>query len=250
VDVLGDGVRSVEPGTRVTLLSNRAFADFDTAPETSVVPLPDALDALPFPGEALGSAMNVFWRSDIRPSQEVAVVGAGFLGILLAQLAAREGARVVAISRRPFALEMARASGAVETLAIEPGVEARARRLTDRGRGFDRVIEAAGHQETLDLATELTAERARLVIAGYHQDGVREVKMQTWNRRGLDVVNAHERDTRTRVEGMRAAVDAVLTGRLDPVPLMTHTFPLSSLDLAFEAMKERPDRFLKALVLA
>ena len=69
-----------------------------------------------------------------------------------------------------------------------------------RGRGCDRVIEAAGHQEGLDLGTALTAEGGRLVIAGYHQDGLRHVDMQTWNWRGIDVINAHERRPEVYVE--------------------------------------------------
>jgi threonine dehydrogenase-like Zn-dependent dehydrogenase len=92
--------------------------------------------------------------------------------------------------------------------------------------------------------------RGRLVIAGYHQDGARQVNMQLWNWRGLDVINAHERDPRAYVEGMRAAVDAVASGRLDPAPLYTHRFSLDQLGAALEATRVRPDGFLKALVVA
>jgi threonine dehydrogenase-like Zn-dependent dehydrogenase len=251
VEYLGEGVDRLSVGERVTLLSYRAFAERDVAPADSVVPLPESLDALPFPGEALGCAVNVFRRSDVRPDHTVAVVGVGFLGALLVQLASRAGARVIALSRRPFALEIARASGADEALAIEAGSDAAsAARERTEGRGFDRVIEAAGTQESLDLATALTAERGRLVIAGYHQDGPRRVDMQLWNWRGLDVVNAHERDSAVYVEGMRAAVDAVAAGQLDIAPLLTHTFPLDELGGALDAMRERRGRFLKALVLA
>lgn len=247
VACVGPGVDSVSVGDRVTLLSYRAFAEGDTAPADSVVRLPDSLDELPFPGEALGCAMNVFRRSDVRPDQDVAVVGVGFLGALLVQLASRAGARVVALSRRPFALETARGCGAAETIALEPGAASAARERTG-GRGFHVVLEAAGTQAALDLATELTSERGRLVIAGYHQDGARQVDLQTWNWRGLDVVNAHERDPAVYVAGMRAAVEAVVAGRLDPAPLLTHAFPLQELGRALDAMRERRGRFLKALV--
>ena len=80
------------------------------------------------------------------------------------------------------------------------------------GRFCERVIEATGKQWPLDLAAELTAERGRLVIAGYHQDGPRQVNMQLWNWRGLDVINAHERDPAIYVHGVRAAVAAVAGG--------------------------------------
>ena len=56
-----------------------------------------------------------------------------------------------------------------------------------------RVIEAAGAQATLGLAPALTGTYGRLIIAGYHQDGPRQVNVQLWNWRAIDVINAHER---------------------------------------------------------
>ena len=87
------------------------------------------------------------------------------------------------------------------------------------------------------------------MIAGYHQDGPRTIDLQSWNWRGLDVVNAHERSEETVLGGIRAAVEAVVTGRLRPDALYTHTFSLANLDDAFEAARRRPDGFVKALVL-
>jgi len=86
------------------------------------------------------------------------------------------------------------------------------------------------------------------VIAGFHQDGPRQVNLFLWNWRGLDVVNAHERDPREYLEGMRMAIDAVASGQIDPRPLYTHEFPLARVGEAFEAVRTRPDGFLKALV--
>jgi threonine dehydrogenase-like Zn-dependent dehydrogenase len=117
------------------------------------------------------------------------------------------------------------------------------------GAFCDRVIEAVGKQWPLDLAAELTRERGRLIIAGYHQDGPRQVNMWLWNWRGLDVINAHERDPKAYKRGIREAVDAVASGRLDPAPLYTHTYPLDRLADALDATRDRPDGFLKALVI-
>ena len=116
------------------------------------------------------------------------------------------------------------------------------------GEGCERVIEATGAQPSLDLATELARERGRLVIAGHHQEGVRQVNMQLWNWRGLDVINAHERDPQTYVAGMQAAIDAIANGELNPAPLYTHRFQLDQLGQAMEMMRRRPDGFLKALI--
>jgi NADPH:quinone reductase len=247
VDAVGPGVDGLAEGDRVAGLVYRAYADFDVARAADLVPLPEG--AGPFPGEALGCAVNVVRRSGIRQGDIVAVVGAGFLGCVIVQLAAAAGARVLAVSRRRSALETAAAMGAAETIALEEPVSERVGELTDGGL-CDVVVEAAGVQATLDVAGPLTRTRGRLVIAGFHQDGSRQVDMQLWNWRGLDVVNAHERDPGVYVEGIREAARAVSEGRLDPTPLYTHRFGLDQVDAALDTATERPEGFIKALVMA
>jgi threonine dehydrogenase-like Zn-dependent dehydrogenase len=206
-------------GRRVAALSQHGFAQFDAIREDQLVELPDELDRVAFPGEALACAVNVTRRARVRPGQEVAIVGLGFLGTTVARLCELRGARVTGVRR---------------------GMEV--------DGSFERVIEAAGTQEALDTASELVAERGTLVIAGYHQDGLRTVDLQSWNWRGIDVVNAHERDPAVSVRGLREAVSLAARGELDVGSLVTHTFPLARVDEAFEAAAERPPGFLKAVV--
>jgi threonine dehydrogenase-like Zn-dependent dehydrogenase len=242
VDALGRDVTGLCEGDPVVTLFQNSYAQYDVGDAASVVVLPGELAGAPFPGEPLGCAMNVVERSDLNAGQEVAIIGIGFLGALLTRLAVQAGARVTAISRRPHSLELARRMGAHETMQID------AARKALQGRLFERVIEAAGKQEPLDLAAELTAERGRMVIAGYHQDGPRQVNMQLWNWRGIDVINAHERAPSAYVDGTRRAVEAVLEGRLDPFPLLTHCFALDELGTALDMTRDRPDGFVKAWV--
>jgi threonine dehydrogenase-like Zn-dependent dehydrogenase len=249
IDALGDEVEGLSIGDPVAALSFKAYAEYDLADADAVVRLPDSLAGQPFPGEPLGCAMNIFRRSEIAAGQTVAIVGIGFLGAILTRLAADAGARVIAISRRPFSLDVARAFGAAETIAMNDhnAIIEQVKELTG-GVFCDRVIEAVGKQWPLDLAAELTRERGRLIVAGYHQDGPRQVNMWLWNWRGLDVINAHERDPKVYVQGIREAVDAVASGRLDPRPLYTNSYPLDRLGEALDATRDRPDGFLKALV--
>jgi threonine dehydrogenase-like Zn-dependent dehydrogenase len=249
VDELGPGVEGVEIGQRVAALSGSAYAEYDIAQVDQIVRLPAELDGRAFPGEPLGCAVNVFRRSRIEPGATVAIVGVGFLGALLTRLAKNAGARVIGISRRPFSLEVARDFGADETVEMSDRSEVieGVQSLTG-GRFCDVVIEAVGKQWPLDLAGEITRERGTLVIAGYHQDGPRKIDMQLWNWRGLDVINAHERDPNIYIEGIRQAVDLVVSGALDPDPLYTHTYPLDRLHEALDATRDRPEGFLKALI--
>lgn len=246
---VGANVTEWQIGDRVAALSQNAYAEYDVADRHAVVRLPDALYSQPFPGEPLGCALNIFRRSDIRAGQTVAIVGVGFLGALLTRLAARAGARVIAISRRPYALEVAQNMGAAETFPMEDHwqIIEQVKQWTE-GRFCDVVIEAVGKQWPLDLAAELTRERGRLIIAGYHQDGLRQVNMQLWNWRGLDVINAHEREQRIYIDGIRDAAQMVGDGILAPASLYTHVFSLEQLGDALNATRDRPDGFMKALV--
>jgi 2-desacetyl-2-hydroxyethyl bacteriochlorophyllide A dehydrogenase len=250
VEQTGPDVHDVSSGDRVALLSSHAYAEYDVCRASEVVKIPPQLQSLPFPGEALGCAMNIFRRAAITPGETVAIVGIGFLGALLTQLATNAGASVVAISRRKEALAIAKQFGAVETIqSNDPEQVKRIVTGMTFGRGCECVIEVVGKQPALDLATELTSERGRLVIAGYHQDGPRQVNMQLWNWRGLDVINAHERDPQVYVRGMKDAITAITSGELDPAPLYTHHFALDQLADAFTAITERPPDFMKGLLI-
>jgi threonine dehydrogenase-like Zn-dependent dehydrogenase len=64
----------------------------------------------------------------------------------------------------------------------------------------------------------------------------------------LDIINAHERDPRVYISGMRAAAEAVAEGIFDPSPLYTHQYRLDQLADALNAMRDRPNNFLKAYI--
>lgn len=250
VDAIGPGVANVGMGDRVAALTYRAYAEADIAQADAVLRLPPELDGKPFPGEPLGCAFNIFRRSDIRPGQTVAIIGIGFLGAVLTKLASDAGARVIAISRRSESLELARSYGAAEAIPMDDhqAIVDRVGQLAG-GALCERVIECVGKQWPLDLAGELIGFGGKLVVAGYHQDGPRQVSMQSWNWKGIDVVNAHERDLAVQMQGMREAAEAVASGRLDPAPLYTHAYPLDRLAEALDATRDKPVGFVKALVL-
>ena len=249
VDAVGDDVRNIRVGDRVATLAGHSFAGYDVARADQVAPLPAALAGKPFPGEPLGCAMNIFRRADIHAGQTVAIVGIGFLGAILTRLTTDAGARVIAISRRQSSLDLARSFGAAETIVMDDHyrIIEDVKRITGDAL-CERVIEAVGKQWPLDLAGELVGFGGKLIVAGYHQDGPRQVSMQMWNWKGIDVINAHERDPAVNLRGLREAIDAVASGRLDPSPLYTHRYPLDRVGEAIEATRDKPDGFVKALV--
>lgn len=245
----GDKVEKLQLGDRVAMLSYAAYAEYDLAHQNATLKLGRELDGKPFPGEPLGCAINIFNRSDIHAGQTVAIIGIGFLGALLTQLCKERGANVIALSRRDYSLQVARDCGADHCLLLNDHREIieKVKELTE-DKLCHRVIEATGKEWPLNLAGELLRNRGKLIIAGFHQDGMRSVNIQQWNWKGLDVINAHEREQEKYMEGMREAAKAVAEGRLKPDALYTHFFPLADTQQALEHITERPSGFLKAIV--
>lgn len=250
VDAVGEDVKNFTRGERVTGLSYNAYATHDIAKAKDLVVLPDFLDNKPFPGEPLGCAMNIFSRSDIREGHTVAIVGSGFLGLLLTQLAKSAGARVIALSRREFSLEAANNAGADETIALDDHYQIieKVKELTN-GKFCERVIEATGKEWPLNLSIELTGERGKLIVAGFHQDGMRNVNVQMLNWRGIDMISAHERDPAQYVQGIKDAIDAVQKQAMDPFPFFTHGFSLDEMETAYRHLTDRPDGYIKGVII-
>lgn len=236
---LGDrgGVLSI--GGRVTGLAQNGYAEMVVARADELLAVPDHVGKAPLLGEPLACAANIVRRAGTAP--RVAIVGFGYLAALVAQLGP-ENVSWVAISQREES----------RTLALRLGAEA-AYGLDDvpasAWESFPLVIEAAGTQRTLDLATWLVATRGRLVIAGYHADGPRTVDVRTWNWKGIDVVNAHERAPEAYLRGLREGLAILDQRRIDLAPLVTHRFPLERLADALGAAERRPPGFVKAVVV-
>lgn len=249
IDSVGSEVANFKTGDRVAALSFHAFAEYDIANEKDLIPLPASLDNLPFPGEPLGCAMNIFNRADINKEHTVAIIGIGFLGALLTSLSKNAGAKIIAISKRDFSLQTAKAFGAHETIKMDDHWEIinKVKEITG-GNMCGRTIECIGLQWPLDLAAELTQERGRLIVAGYHQDGLRQINMQLWNWKGIDVINAHERDSEVYKKGIENAVEEITSGRLNPQHLYTHFYNLKDINKAFGLFETRPAGFMKAII--
>lgn len=248
VEEIGAQVTGFNIGQRVALLSGNAFSEYLAVSASDVVKLPEALDERPFPGEPLGCLMNIFRRADIQAGQTVAIIGLGFLGLGLINLCKQNGARVLALSRRDSSLEQA-SSNADVCLKMDDHYRL-VQEIKDytEGKGCERVIECTGKQWPLDLATDIIGDYGKLIIAGYHQDGLRNVNLQKWNWKAIDVINAHERDPQKYREGMLAAIEAVEEGLIHPEALLSHEFSFDQLDEALRLLQACPEGFVKGYI--
>lgn len=244
---VGRGVSRFQPGDRVAAITGgNGYADFVCAEETEVVGLPERMAMSSAMGEPLACAVNAVGRSQIALGDTVVIVGAGFMGLLALQAALLRGpAQVLMVDVRPSLRPIALELGASRFLTPAEAPEAVAE--TTGGDLADVVIEATGKGPGLDLAGDLVRIRGTLVIYGYHQDGTRAVNVGQWNWKGLDVINAHERETARYVDGMRRGLALVAAGRITLDPLITHVFAPEELNAAFALAEGRPEGFIKAV---
>jgi L-iditol 2-dehydrogenase len=140
------------------LFWNGAYAEYSLLParlvERNLLSLPEGV---PFERaalvEPLACAVRGVADSRIEAGQDVVVIGAGPLGLMLLQLATRRGARVTTVGRRRGPLEAARLLGAVDVVSAEDGdVVEQLLARSPGGRGYPVVIEAVGRVETSQAA--------------------------------------------------------------------------------------------------
>lgn len=249
VENVGSGVSDFSKGDPVAVLSYHAYAEYDKIDKSNVVKLPLSIDNSPFPGEPLACAVNILKRSAIKAGQTVVVIGSGFIGCLIIQLLKDAGATVIAVSQRDSSLEFAEKSGADYLVRFGEVWEVSQKIKALVPGGVQRVIEATGAQRSLDLATEVITEYGKLIIAGYHQDGTRSINMQQWNWKAIDVINAHERDPQVYIDGLKEAIKKTQEGSLRPAELITHQFEFKDINRAFEILHQKPEGFLKGIIL-
>ncbi len=165
----------------------------------------------------------------IDPSDRVAVLGAGPIGLLAAMAAAGRNASVTVIEPRADRRAKAMEAGASETLDPSAGdLAAQARELTGDAL-FDVVIESAGHPEAMAQALTVAGNHGRIVYVGI--DVGREVPAE------LGLIQARS----LRIQGIVGsagiwpqAIRFLASGVVDPALIVTAHYPL---DTATQALK-------------
>lgn len=159
----------------------------------------------------------------IDPSDSVAVIGGGPIGLLCVMAAAANNATVTLVepqaSRRAKAAEFGADAGLDPTAGdFGDSVEERT-----AGRGFDVVIEAAGAPAAMAAALELAGHEARVVYVGINIGSTAQAKLGLIQSKAL------------RLQGMIGSaglwpqtIRFLAKGIVDPSAIVTATFPLES----------------------
>jgi L-iditol 2-dehydrogenase len=215
-----------------------AYAEFLTVPAAHAHHLYD----LSYQEGALVEPCTVgLWiarRAGIHPGDRVAVIGCGTVGLMAVQTARFFGAdRVVAASRSPFKLDLAKKMGADTLINLSEQTVADAAHTVTNGQEFTVVIEATGVAEGATLALRTAAPRGRVVITGVFEKELQTIDLNTIMPKELTVIGSLGGPT-----VFDEAVELIRKGKLLVLPINTHTLPLSQGPKALEMVAHgQPD---------
>jgi L-iditol 2-dehydrogenase len=106
--------------------------------------------------EPLACVLKGLEETNVRPGDNVVVIGQGPIGLMFVRLAKVYGARVIALGRRQSQLDRALRMGAHDALInSDPETVVREVKNLTGGYGADAVIEAVGNPDTWELAVRL-----------------------------------------------------------------------------------------------
>jgi isopropanol dehydrogenase (NADP+) len=219
--------------------------------QANLTPLPEEVsdDVAVYMADMMSTGFMGAEHAHIPIGGTVAVFAQGPVGLMATVGARLLGAGLIlAVENVPKRKELARHFGAdhvIDFSQVDPVEEIL--RLTD-GEGVDAAIECLGAQETFEACVKATRPGGVISITGYfgHGDSV-DIPRIEWG------VGMGDKTIRTGLcpggsERMSRLLRLIQTGRVDPTPLTTHTFPFDQVDRAFHLMDTKEDGILKPLI--
>jgi (R,R)-butanediol dehydrogenase/meso-butanediol dehydrogenase/diacetyl reductase len=222
-----------------------AFAEYGVFPEYSIFKLPDNVTyEMGACVEPLAVAVHAVNRSGLKIGDNVAVIGAGPIGLLVQQACKAAGAGQVFVSEpmkaRIATAEKMGANAVLNPTEVDIGKEIAS--FTD-GLRADIAFDCVGIKQTFDSCIKVTGRRARICIVGLALKPIEVNFMRLWG---------HEKEL-TFSQGydgeFPAAINYLADGRVNVHDYITKSIPLD--DFVEGGIKElinNPDKNVKILV--
>jgi len=218
--------------------SNGGFAEYAVVPWHTLYPVPDSVTLKQAAViEPLAVAVHAVRASDLKVGDVTAVLGAGPVGILTAQMARLAGARRVLVSEMsPVRLQIARDLG-FEVIDVKDANAVQAILDATGGDGVPVVFETAGTQPTIRDAVAVARTGGQLLQVGMPKTpptvDVTGLLFKEVTMKPIRVYRAEE--------DFQQAVYIAATGRVDLDTPATHVLPLRDLDKGMELMHAASD---------
>ncbi len=211
---------------------------------SSIIPLPESFSyeqgAMV---EPVSVAVHAVRRAGDVDGKNVAVLGAGPIGNLVAQVARAGGAKVLVTDVSDFRLDIARQCGLVNT--CNPGKESfKDAVLRQFGNtGFQVGFECVGIEATMTDAIETIAKGGTIVVVGVFGEKPR-VDMGLVQNNELNLVGT----LMYKKEDYERAVELIGSGEVATAPLMSRHYPMDDYLDAYKFIDQARDRTMKVFI--
>lgn len=262
VEKVGKNVQGFKPGDRVTGLGGGAYKEYIVVEPSKMAHVPDCLKDEDAISEPLACLLSAAMKLPVHTlGDTAAVVGCGYMGLGIVSLFKAMGyGTIIAIDKRPEALENARRFGATETYLpheipahyISDFESVGHVDLTRNGDnsglfalGIPTVMEFTGTEDGLQLAGRLVKAHGRLGIGGYHNDGPRSIDYKLWNYKAITTINCHERRIDYEAGLCRRSMELLEKG-IWQFTGVTKIYDMKDFDKVSDMMIHHTDGFIKA----
>lgn len=235
------------------LFNNGAYAEFIRLParivQKNTYVIPSSLgykDAALV--EPLACSVRGLDESNVHAGDTLAIIGLGPIGLMFVQLAKYAyGAHVIAVARRQEQVDRAMLLGADEGLLMgnHAKLASELKSLTG-GRGADVVIEAIGHPEAWELATQLVRRGGTINFFGGCPSGTKV---------GLDTGLLHYSEITCKASfhhtpaHIRRSLEFLAQGKVNASFLVNHEEPLSQLPQVLHDLAHRRNGQIKTAII-
>jgi threonine dehydrogenase-like Zn-dependent dehydrogenase len=228
--------------------NQRGFYERYAIDEDRATPLdPRISDECALMAQPLGTAIFALKKLPAIMDRDVAVVGQGPMGQLLSAALRNLGAReIIAIEPLESRLRNSPRMGATATVcSSKEDPVAAVKRLTG-GRMAEIVIEAVGHREqALNLCIELCQPGGKILYFGVPPEFLDRVRFRDLFFKNIALYTSVGPDAQ---RDFPLAMRWIGEGRVDVSSIITHRYPLSQIQTAFETFRDRKDGAIKVLV--
>jgi L-iditol 2-dehydrogenase len=193
--------------------------------------------------EPLTIAVYAVKQSHLLAGADVAILGAGPIGLSCMTVARARGARTCYMTEKiAERMKMAGSNGAtwVGNPLKQDVVSAI---LKQEPMGMDIAYECAGQQETIDQAVDLLKAGGTLMLIGIPREDRISLSIDKIRRKEVTIVNVRRQNGCTQ-----AAMDLIASGRVNVDFMVTHRFGLDAVQDAFEMVAGYRDGAVKAMI--
>jgi 2-desacetyl-2-hydroxyethyl bacteriochlorophyllide A dehydrogenase len=215
--------------------------------KVSVIPETPDIELRHWVVEPPACIVNGIQYSGIRPGDSVALVGAGYMGLLMLQGLRRTMAARVSVfepdqARLQLAKKLGAGMGGWDYAVVGPDSPEAERRAS-----YDVVIEAAGSQASLDLAFALAKPYAIIENFAWHHHKA-EFDLDHWHTKGLRILNIQPQMNDAFDSLFPRTIALMAAEAISNRDLVTHVAPFRAAEDAYAAGLDRTGGYMKGVI--